>query len=268
MIAHLREREKNLEPFGWNPQDAEWVAMVCLHSGVFTRSQYTAFFNAHPSRAHRFVQNLLDLKLAVLEPIPVIRRLDRTRACRITHKGIYRELGVPNIRHRRFADPAAYLRRLLSLDYVIERARAGMAPDRRGKGLLLHGGRRPQGAPAEADLYRGGRWPCPLLSSEAPHCRRADHHVCLCRSRPTEPPPSSDIGAGHTSMFGVSCGSRGITIHVAAIGINPDADNRARAVLAGWARDNAGANGGITAQIPRRQSCRRKWTHCPGRSIP
>ena len=49
MIAHLREREKTLEPFGWNPQDAEWVALVCLHSGVFTRSQYMAYFK----RTHR-----------------------------------------------------------------------------------------------------------------------------------------------------------------------------------------------------------------------
>ena len=39
MIVHLREREKNLEPFGWSQQDAEWVALVCLHSGIFTRSQ-------------------------------------------------------------------------------------------------------------------------------------------------------------------------------------------------------------------------------------
>ena len=107
MITHLREREKNLEPFGWNPQDAEWVALVCLHSGIFTRSQYMAYFKTYPSRARRFVQGLLDLKLAVEEPIPVIRRENRTRACRITHKGIYRELGVPNIRHRRFPDPGA-----------------------------------------------------------------------------------------------------------------------------------------------------------------
>ena len=63
---------------------------------------------------------LLDLTLVVEEPIPVIRRENRTRACQITHKGIYRALGVPNIRHRRFPDPGAYLRRLLSLDYVIE----------------------------------------------------------------------------------------------------------------------------------------------------
>ena len=31
--------------------------------------------------------------------------------------------------------------------------------------------------------------------------------------------------------------SHGITIHVAAIGVNPDADTHARAVLEGWARD-------------------------------
>ena len=128
MIPHLREREKTLEPFGWSQQDAEWVALVCLHSGVFTRSQYMAYFNTYPNRARRFVQNLVDLKLAVEEPIPVIRREDRTRACRITHKGIYRELGVPNIRHRRFADPGAYLRRLLSLDYVLEHAELEWLP--------------------------------------------------------------------------------------------------------------------------------------------
>ena len=120
MIPHLRGREDALEPFGWNPEDTEWVAIVCLNSGVFTRAQYSAFFNAHPSRTHRFVQSLVDLKLAVEEPIPVIRPQNRARACRITYKGIYRALEIPNVRHRRCPDPPAYLRRLLSLDYVIE----------------------------------------------------------------------------------------------------------------------------------------------------
>ena len=183
MIAHLRAREKNLEPFGWNPQDAEWVALVCLHSGVFTRSQYMAYFKTYPSRARRFVQGLLDLNLAVEEPIPVIRRENRTRACRITHKGIYRELGVPNIRHRRFPDPGAYLRRLLSLHYVIEHPRAGMAPDRRGKGLVLRRHRHPKGSSAEADLHRSGRGRHPVFPPEITRCRRANLHVCLCRSR-------------------------------------------------------------------------------------
>ena len=54
------------------------------------------------------------------EDIPVRTTRNRTRACRITHKNIYQELGIPNIRHRRIADPAVYLRRLLSLDYVID----------------------------------------------------------------------------------------------------------------------------------------------------
>ena len=73
-------------------------------------------------------QSLVDLNLAVDEPIPVICRENRTRACRITHKGIYRELGVSNIRHRRFADPGAYLRRLLSSDYVLDHAELEWLP--------------------------------------------------------------------------------------------------------------------------------------------
>ena len=38
--------------------------------------------------------------------------------------------------------------------------------------------------------------------------------------------------------------SRGVTIHVAAIGVNPDADTRARAVLKGWAREEKRVHAG------------------------
>ena len=38
MIAHLRGRDRKLEPLVWTGQDAEWIALVCLHSGVFTGS--------------------------------------------------------------------------------------------------------------------------------------------------------------------------------------------------------------------------------------
>ena len=37
MIEHLRGRDRKLEPLGWTGQDAEWITLVCLHSGVFTR---------------------------------------------------------------------------------------------------------------------------------------------------------------------------------------------------------------------------------------
>ena len=208
MITHLREREKNLEPFGWNPQDAEWVALVCLHSGVFTRAQYMAYCNAHPEQARRFVQGLLDLKLAVEEPIPVIRRENRTRACRITHKGIYRELGVPNIRHRRFPDPGAYLRRLLSLDYVIEHPELEWLPTEEEKVWYCGDIGIPTRTDAEADLHRGGRGRHPVFPPEAPRCRRPDLHVCLCRSRQRHLHGNAALGPGARASLGGYAGTQ------------------------------------------------------------
>ena len=45
MIEHLRGRDRKLEPLGWTGQDAEWIALVGLHSGVFTRAQFCDYFN-------------------------------------------------------------------------------------------------------------------------------------------------------------------------------------------------------------------------------
>ena len=45
MIEHLRGREKALEPLGWTGREAEWIALVCLHSGIFTRAQFCFYFN-------------------------------------------------------------------------------------------------------------------------------------------------------------------------------------------------------------------------------
>ena len=45
MIEHLRGRERALEPLGWTGREAEWIALVCLHSGVFTRAQFCHYFN-------------------------------------------------------------------------------------------------------------------------------------------------------------------------------------------------------------------------------
>ena len=42
------------------------------------------------------------------------------KTCRISSKPIYRALGVENIRHRRKACPPVVMRRLLSLDFVLE----------------------------------------------------------------------------------------------------------------------------------------------------
>ena len=65
MIEHLRGREQALEPFGWTGREAEWVALVCLHSGVFTRAQFRDYFDAHQWTAARFVQALVERREAV-----------------------------------------------------------------------------------------------------------------------------------------------------------------------------------------------------------
>ena len=72
MIAHLHDREKSLEPFGWKGREAEWMALVCLHSGVFTRAQFCYFFDAlsDRKRAFRFVRDLVDRGLAVEDALP------------------------------------------------------------------------------------------------------------------------------------------------------------------------------------------------------
>ena len=59
MIAHLRGRDRKLEPLGWTGQDAEWIALVCLHSGVFTRAQFCHYFDTtQPGPSAAFRRNI------------------------------------------------------------------------------------------------------------------------------------------------------------------------------------------------------------------
>ena len=118
MIEHLRGRDRKLEPLGWTGQDAEWIALVCLHSGVFTRAQFCDYFGVWRSGAQRFVQTLVDRRMAVEGEWPLLNGGGKT--CRISSKAIYRALAVEDIRHRRKASKPVVMRRLLSLDFVLE----------------------------------------------------------------------------------------------------------------------------------------------------
>ena len=119
MIEHLRGRERKLEPLGWTGQEAEWIALVCLHSGVFTRAQFCHYFDdAHRWTAGRFVQTLVERRQAVETDVIAFNGGGKT--CRISSNAIYRALGVENIRHRRKASKPVVMRRLLSLDFVLE----------------------------------------------------------------------------------------------------------------------------------------------------
>ena len=118
MIEHLKGRERALEPFGWTGREAEWIALVCLHSGVFTRAQFCHYFNTYRKQAYRFVKALIEQRAAVETGVIAFNGGGKT--CRISGKGIYRALGVENIRHRRKANRSVVMRRLLSLDFVLE----------------------------------------------------------------------------------------------------------------------------------------------------
>ena len=114
MIAHLGGREAALEPFGWTGRQAEWIALACLHSGVFTRAQLSAYLRIDRWQALRFVRAMSERRLAADET------LEGRKVCRTCGRGIYRALGAEDLRHRRIASDEVLLRRLLSLDYVLE----------------------------------------------------------------------------------------------------------------------------------------------------
>ena len=118
MIEHLRGRDRKLEPLGWTGPDAEWIALVCLHSGVFTRGQFCDYFSTDRKQALRFVKSLVQRRAAVENENFMF--VGGARPCRISSNAIYRALGVENIRHRRRAGKSVVMRRLLSLDFVLE----------------------------------------------------------------------------------------------------------------------------------------------------
>ena len=119
LIAHLQGREKRLKPLGFTPQQAEWITLVCLHSGLFTRDQVEAFFRHTKSTANRFIQRLLQSRLSG-RPLASEAVTDSRRICRIFGRQIYRVLEIPPIRHRRETSLEVTRRRLLSLDFVID----------------------------------------------------------------------------------------------------------------------------------------------------
>ena len=118
-FPHLQGREKLLEPLGFTGHEAEWITLVCLHSGLFTRDQVGAFLRLAPRTARDFVHALLEARISG-RPVADAQTLDARRIYRIFGKAIYRALGLTNVRHRREASIEVTRRRLLSLDYVLD----------------------------------------------------------------------------------------------------------------------------------------------------
>ena len=126
MIEHLRGRDRKLEPLGWYGAAAEWIALVCLHSGVFMRGQFCDYFGTSRQEAQRFVKALVDRREAVENPH--ITFSGGTKPCRISSNAIYQALGVKKIRKRPSATKTVLMRQLLSLDFVLKHSSINWLP--------------------------------------------------------------------------------------------------------------------------------------------
>ena len=131
-FPHLKGREQLLRPLGFTRQQAQWITLVCLHSGLFTRDQVEAFFGYAKSSANRFIQALLRTRISH-KPIASENVTDGRRICRIFGKQIYRELEIPPIRHRRETSLEVTRRRLLSLDFVLDHPELAWLPTEQDK---------------------------------------------------------------------------------------------------------------------------------------
>ena len=99
-VPTLQDRAGQLAALGWKERDAEWLALVALHSGVFLRSQWCRYFeHANREAARVLVHQLIDKQLAIEDAR--VRVPGGARAVLLTGKPIYRALGIEDVRHRR-----------------------------------------------------------------------------------------------------------------------------------------------------------------------
>ena len=171
-FPHLKGREELLKPLGFTRQQAEWITLVCLHSGLFTRDQVEAFFGYAKSSANRFIQALLRTRISH-KPIASETITDGRRICRIFGKQIYRELEIPHIRHRRETSLEVTRRRLLSLDFVLDHPELAWLPTEQDKVACfqqLESRARPA---ALQDLRRPGQGAGPLFPPQDAGCHGA-----------------------------------------------------------------------------------------------
>ena len=243
MIPHLQYREKALEPFGWTGREAEWIALACLHSGVFTRAQFRFYLGAGDVRALRFVRALIKQGLASEDTVPGIGGVGRV--CRIFGRPLYRALGAEDIRHRRIASLEVLLRRLLSLDYVLEHPELAWLPTEPEKvrcfdALGIPRQRLPRrvyrGAVGKTRRYFALKLPIALEEARAIFVYADPGHATGTGLR--------SWGAAHQGLW-AALRKRGRTVSVVAIAREDRALERAETVLQNWA-----SSSGPEARVP------------------
>ena len=230
-----------LAALGWTGRAAEWIALVCLHSGVFTRAQWRYFFDdPHREPVRRFVRKLLDRSAGVEDERALFP--GSGRAVYITQKPIYRALGIPDVRHRRGtkATTQVLMRRLLSLDYLIERPTLGWLPTEAEKvqrftALGIDRAMLPyrtydEGEPAQKRFVA---LKCPVAVDA-----QAATFVYVDAGQSTD----SELrawGVAHAPLW-AALRARTFAVHIVAVGTGAAAAERAAPVLTRWTQDGDG----------------------------
>ena len=242
-VPTLKDRAAKLAPLGWTGREAEWLALVALHSGVFTRSQCRAHFLAGDDRKRlsRFVRVLIEKQLATEDERAIFP--GGARAVLLTGKPIYWALGIPDVRHRRGKDATTQvlMRRLLSLDYLIERPTFGWLPteadkvrrfealgiDRTDFPYRMYG---PEGKP-KIPRYFAFKLPIAVDDQAATFA-----YVDAGQTTDSE---LRAWGMAHAPLW-AALRARTFAVHVVAVGTGADAADRAAPVLKPWTQDGDG----------------------------
>ena len=239
-IPTLQDRAGQLAPLGWTGREAEWLALVALHSGVFTRSQYGAYFQAGDDRKRiaRFVHALIEKQLAIEDERAIFP--GNARAVLLTGKPIYRVLGISDVRHRRGKDATTQVltRRLLSLDYLIERSTLGWLPTEDDKvqqfeALGIDRANFPYRKYGQPGTPRYFAFKLPVALDD-----HAATFVYVDAMQTTD----SELrawGVAHAPLW-AALRARTFAVHVVAVGVGAEAADRAARVLTRWTQDGDG----------------------------
>ncbi|MYN65063.1 MAG: hypothetical protein F4X11_08550 [Acidobacteria bacterium] len=231
MIPHLQGRVDALAEFGWTGRDAEWLALVCLHSGVFLRRQYLAFVGKpHRELARRFVERCG--KAAVEEPW----NGTGLRLCRIASRPLYQALAAEHVRHRREATPEVTLRRLLSLDCVLDHLDLPWLPTEGEKVAALTAAGVPEHV-LPGRLYQGaGKATRRHFVHKLPLALDAERATFVFVQAEDETPSGLSTWGGQHAALWASLRKAGRAVEVVVVGRDPVRLEAAERVLEGWTR--------------------------------
>ena len=240
-VPTLQDHAAKLAPLGWIGREAEWLALVALHSGAFTRSQWCQFFDgANREAARVFVRGLIEKKLAFEDQRPIFP--GGARAVLLTASPSITRLASPTYdtavegRDHRCSHAPAPLARLhyraptfgwLPTEADKVRRFEALGLDRRTFPYRLYG---PDGKP-QTPRYFAFKLPIAVDDQAATFAYVDAHQTTDSELRAW--------GTAHMPLWS-ALRARTFAVHVVAVGLGADAADRAAPLLKHWTQDGDG----------------------------